>query len=62
MTNQWAGVQDIDCQTDPNLPPGSCITTGNGVLDKLAIDQVSKLKGYVVFHYLLFRTTSCATS
>jgi len=39
MTNQWAGVQDIDCQTDPNLPPGSCITTGNGVLDKLAIDQ-----------------------
>ena len=40
MINQWAGVEDIACQADPAQALGSCITTGNGVLDKLAIDQV----------------------
>ena len=44
MINQWAGVEDISCdiQEIGNQTLASCIRTGEDVLDKFAIDQVSQ--------------------
>lgn len=37
MINQWAGVENIACQTNST---SSCINTGRDVLEKLNIDEV----------------------